>query len=52
MKKVDFRTMSNKRCSHEGCNKLLKQNLIIKKPNAKLCYEHYIEQYRLKQNKR
>lgn len=50
MKKLDFRTLSNKRCTHPGCRKYIKQNVINRQPNAKLCYTHYMEQYRKEQN--
>ena len=30
--------VSNKRCNGIGCNKLLKKNLLAKKPEVKFCY--------------
>ena len=48
-KKHDFRVMSDKKCKHPGCRKLIKQNVIDRKPMADLCYKHYLEKLKNKQ---
>jgi|19_taG_2_1085344.scaffolds.fasta_scaffold36093_4 hypothetical protein len=37
--KKDYTFLSDKKC--KKCNKYLKHNLMIKRPNAKLCYNCY-----------
>ena len=37
MKKLNYTVKSTQKCSH--CNTVLKQNLLDKKPGAKLCYK-------------
>jgi formamidopyrimidine-DNA glycosylase len=39
MKKVSFQELSDRPCSK--CGKLLKKNLVSKRPNAHLCYKCY-----------
>jgi NMD protein affecting ribosome stability and mRNA decay len=39
MNKVSFREMSDRKCIK--CGKALKMNLILKKPNASMCYKCY-----------
>lgn len=40
MKKLYKNTeLSDRRCEGRNCNKLLKKNLLVKRPNARLCYE-------------
>ncbi len=34
---------SDKTCIYPGCNKKLKEALLIKRPNAQYCYVHYIQ---------
>ena len=39
MKKIDYKIKSTTKCS--ACDNLIKQNLINKQPQAKLCYRCY-----------
>jgi len=42
-KSLPYDELSTKRCSHEGCRKLIKQRLVNQKLRVHLCYHHYKE---------
>ena len=39
MKKLHYTELSNKKCKH--CGRYLKKNLLVKNPDADLCYKCY-----------
>jgi hypothetical protein len=39
---------SIRRCAHDGCPELLKENVVERKPTARLCFKHYRENEALK----
>ena len=40
-RKKDYRVLCDKRCSGDGCNSFLKQNLVDHNPNADKCFRCY-----------
>lgn len=45
-RKHDYRKMSGKHCRHEGCEKLIKLNVVERLGSkAKYCYKHWLEHY-------
>lgn len=36
-----YKDLSDKRCTHPGCNKRLKKKIVTTNPKADLCYFHY-----------
>ena len=43
-----YKDLSDKRCSHPGCNKRLKKKIVVSNPQADRCFFHYNLDKRLK----
>lgn len=37
----NFRELSDVQCTHPGCTKRIKMNVLERKPGADLCYKHF-----------
>lgn len=44
--KSDYKVLSNKTCATPGCERKIKQNILDRKPSAKLCYRCFQEKER------